>query len=100
MRAVLQLTLYARAATATWTPSATFLTSKRASSPPEQPSIMTNLRRAWVSVSAETPTGRPSGRRLGQYNRAGGVERGHGGGSRRGIAQGSSRSAAVAGRQR
>ena len=41
MSAVLQLTLYARAATATWTPSATFWTSKRASSPPEQPSIMT-----------------------------------------------------------
>ena len=40
MSAVLQLTLYARAATATCTPSATFWTSKRASSPPEQPSIM------------------------------------------------------------
>src|SRR5262249_35510391 len=29
----------------------------------------------WVSASAETPTGRPPGRRLGQYKRGGGVER-------------------------
>src|SRR5262245_1826234 len=73
MSAVLQFTLYARAATATWTPSATFWMSKRASSPPEQPSIMAMPPRGVGEERAGGPGEAPPGRAPAQYNRAGGA---------------------------